>query len=116
MAIITDPDLLARSSADSTGTPDGEVFLNLTNKTIELISQDDDTGGSPTNFSNLVAADGVTLQCLYSFLKNLWKTESDLIKYPFPMEAITAEQFEFINGWGPDDTNTATRSFIRTGG
>lgn len=116
MAIITDPDLLARSSADSTGTPDGEVFLNLTNKTIELISQDDDTGGSPTNFSSLVAADGVTLQCLYSFLKNLWKTESDLIKYPFPMEAITAEQFEFINGWGPDDTNTATRSFIRTGG
>jgi hypothetical protein len=42
---------------------------------------------------------GVSIQTLYSFLKEQWKSDSELVKYVFPMEAITAEQFEFINGW-----------------
>ena len=72
------------------------------------------TGGSVT--------DGATLQAVYSFLKEEWRTQGenlpDLIKHTFPLESITREQFE-IGGtahedwdWRDDDT----RNLIRTGG
>jgi hypothetical protein len=67
-------------------------------------------------------ADGVTLQALYSFLKEEWKADSALIALPFPLVAITPEQFEFIEGWQPADATVATatdirsRKVIRTGG
>ena len=57
---------------------------------------------------------GVAGQALYSFMKMSWENNSSLIKYPFPMNAITNEQFEFINGWLP--SNDATRKLIRTAG
>lgn len=52
------------------------------------------------------AQDGVAGQALYSALKLLWKNSSALIKFKFPMESITPEQFEFINGWAPADLTT----------
>jgi hypothetical protein len=51
----------------------------------------------------LLSGDGVTLQALYSFMKVEWKADPDLIKHPFPMIAITPEQFEFIDDWNPFD-------------
>jgi hypothetical protein len=60
---------------------------------------------------------GVTLQALYSFLKQEWKDDpnsKDLIAYPFPLIAITPEQFEFRFGWTPADDSS--RSLIRTAG
>lgn len=60
------------------------------------------------------AADGVTGQALYSALKLLWKNNATYIKFPFPMEAITPEQFEFINGWNL--ANNVTRKALRTCG
>jgi len=97
MAIITDPDVLI----DTT-----DVVVNTTTKTIRLL-----TSG---NITNAGATGGVTGQALYSWLKEKWKTNSTYIKFPFPMEAITPEEFEFINGWLPyDDT---TRKLIRTAG
>ncbi|HAW05866.1 MAG TPA: hypothetical protein DCW83_14360 [Saprospirales bacterium] len=98
MAKITDPDKLSRSTQASSGTADGNVFFNLSSKTIELI----DTGGwASTNelLDTNYNSGGVSIQTLYSFLKEQWKSDSELVKYAFPMEAITAEQFEFINGW-----------------
>ena len=72
------------------------------------------TGGTVT--------DGATLQAIYSFLKEEWKTAGsgfvDLIQFIFPLESITREQFE-IGGathgdfdWRDNDT----RELIRTGG
>lgn len=55
---------------------------------------------------NLIYADGVTGQCVYSFLKEEWKTDDNLIKFPFPMIAITEEQFELIDNWNWDDQTT----------
>ena len=98
MAKITDPDKLSRSTEASSGTADGNVFFNLSAKTIELI----DTGGwASTNelLDTNYNSGGVSIQTLYSFLKEQWKSDAELVKYAFPMEAITAEQFEFINGW-----------------
>lgn len=75
---------------------------------------------------NLAAAgSGVTGQALYSFFKERWKSVPELPQYEFPMLSITNEQFEFINGWKPDDTvavsqvggfTTTTRKMIRTAG
>lgn len=93
MAKITDPDSLNQ---------DVEVKIRPTGLQISL-SQ---TGN--------LSQDGVTLQALYSFLKEEWRTDPNLIKYPFPMEAITPEQFEFKNSWNL--SGQLTKNLIRDGG
>lgn len=93
MAIIVDPDFLAQGTS---------VVISTAAKTIKLA------------IAGNLTTEGVTGQCLYSFLKEQWKSDNNLIKYPFPMLSITNEQFEFINGWVPADD--ATRKLIRTAG
>ncbi len=93
MTIITDPDNLVLTD---------QIQINTGSLTIGLT-----TSGSFTT-------DGVTLQCVYSKLKDLWKENANFIKFPFPMTAITEEKFEAINDW--DWENAATRNLIRTGG
>jgi hypothetical protein len=66
-----------------------------------------------------LSVDGVTEQAVYSFIKLRWKDDNDLIDHPFPMIAITPEQFEFIDDWNPEDNAThsiRSRKLIRTGG
>lgn len=93
MSLVTDPDDLNQGV---------EVIIDTSALTIQLV-----VAG---NLSN----DGVTGQAKYSFLKEEWRTDSTLIPFPFPMVAITPEQFEFIDGWKPaDDT---TRNLIRSAG
>lgn len=46
---------------------------------------------------------GVTGQALYSMFKKQWKDVPSLTQYDFPMLSITNEQFEFIDGYRPDD-------------
>jgi len=68
--------------------------------------------------------DGVTLQCVYSFLKEEWRTLEvtgmpNLIQFVFPLESITREQFEIGGGIAHGDwdwANDDTRNLIRTGG
>lgn len=97
MAIIIDPDNLALTT---------DIVIDTTTKTIEIL-----TTGAVTNAGS---TGGVSGQTLYSFLKEQWKSSTTFIKFPFPMEAITPEQFEFINGWKPKDDTT--RALIRTAG
>lgn len=113
MPTIIDPDDLKLSTQPASGTPDGSVYIDPTASPpiIELISTDQYSGTG--SFS---PADGVSVQALYSFLKEQWKSNATFIKYPFPMEAITSEQFEFINNWEPSDATTATRKYLRNGG
>jgi hypothetical protein len=93
MAIIQDPDSLNQGT---------EVVFNTTNKTIQLLIA-----------GNLTDA-GVIMQALYSFTKEEWKTDQNLIKFTFPFVAITPEQFEFVNGWTPADETTI--NLIRNAG
>lgn len=93
MALITDPDDLNQNT---------EITIDTSAKTIELT-----VAG---NLSN----DGVTGQAFYSFLKEEWKDDSNLIPYAFPMLSITPEQFEFIEDWVP--ANDTTRNLIRSAG
>lgn len=102
MAKIIDADLLVRSTTLGQIGTDGNIFIDTTLKKISL-----DAFGSLTT-------DGVTLQTVYSYLKEEWKNDSALIKFEFPMISITEESFELINGW--DFKDTATNAFIRDGG
>jgi len=96
MAKIIDPDDLLQEL---------NVFFDATGKTIQVSVGGDLTTGYTDG--------GVTLQCLYSFCKEEWKNDANLVKYPFPWVAITAEQFE-LNGWTLKDTTTI--ELIRDGG
>lgn len=82
MAKITDPDLLAQGV---------EVEFITGSKVIKL-----NTAGDLVNLSG---SDGLSFQTLYSFVKEEWKNDANLIKFAFPMTSITSEQFELINGW-----------------
>jgi hypothetical protein len=102
MALITDPDLLEDSATDNGSQ---EVYINVAAKTIKLVQ-----------VGNL-STDGVTLKCLYSFLKEEWRNDpnsKNLAAYPFPMVPITDEAFELVDGW--DFNADATRYLIRTAG
>lgn len=102
MALITDPDLLADSAADDNSE---EVYISTSAKTVELVQ-----------VGNL-STDGVTLKCLYSFLKEEWKNDpngKNLAAFPFPMVPITDESFEWVDGW--DLAADASRYLLRTAG
>ena len=93
MALIIDPDNL------NDGT---EIVISTAAKTVQLV----ETGN--------LSSDGVTVKCVYSKLKELWKTNTTYIKYAFPMTPIHDEQFEMMNSWDwADDT---TRYLLRNGG
>lgn len=92
MAKITDPDSLTYSVNSATNM----LRIDTTAKTIQLVA-----GGA------LVAADGVTGQCLFSKLKEVIKASSVLISVPLPIrEMIHDESMELVNGWTFADTTT----------
>jgi hypothetical protein len=114
-APLTDPDSLSYvigtniTTMFSASTTD-ELLIDHTSKTIALKAV------------GTMNQDGVTIKCVYSKLKEVWRTDSTLVKFPFPMGPITDEQFEMINGWNWDKTNTSgsgtatTVELLRTGG
>ena len=91
----------------------------------ESINGNDTTGDGDGDI-----VDGVTLQTIYSFGKEEWRTDSlitdlsgswndDLIRHQYPYESITAEQFEIGGGSSHDDWqwfNEYTRKKVRTAG
>jgi len=93
MALITDPDDLNQGT---------EVDFDPVLKTITL------------NLAGNLSADGVTLKALYSFSKEEWKADANLIKYQFPFTPITDEFFELKDGW--DFAALASENLIRRSG
>lgn len=105
------------SETSITVAADSPDFANFTGATSITYDIRDPSGGS--------TVDGVTLQALYSFAKEEWRTDSelygsdDLIRHPFPFEAITREQMEIGGGSSHDDWtffNGYSRKKVRTGG
>ena len=99
MALITDPDQLNQGT---------EVSFDTAALTIALA------------LAGNLSEDGVTGQCLYSFAKEEWLNDANLIKYTFPYLAITPEQFEIGNN-GSKFSNwkyldDASRKLVRTAG
>jgi hypothetical protein len=104
MAIITDPDKIVASGQYELATSPSLskiLTIDLTNKKLYLTP------------SGELSSDGITLKCLYSALKEIWKQDTTAIKYTFPATPITDEQMEF-NQY--EFGNDASRLLIRTGG
>ena len=92
MAKIVDPDLLALA-VDATATTE-ELEIQTDAKTIELIPGNGDMlNTSPGSLS------GATLQCIYSFLKEEWRTNATLNKFKFPIKAIYEAKFVMRYRW-----------------
>lgn len=103
MTIVVDPDFLDQNR---------EVLIDTAARKFRVII---DTDASPAQSPlSRIDSDGVTGQALYSFFKEEWKNDATLIPHPFPMIAITPEQFEFIEDWEP--LNDTTRKRIKTAG
>jgi hypothetical protein len=96
MAIINDPDDLNQGVEIDIDTDNLEITLNP-------------GSGNLTN-------DGVTLQAVFSFLKEEWNSDPALIAYDFPIAGPGAvgEQFIFIDDWVP--SNEQTRTLFRSAG
>ena len=107
---VVDPDQLAYTVDVAFASSAEEIVINTTAKTIALKVQ-----------GNLTT-DGATIKAVYSKLKDAWRVNTTLIKFPFPMGPITDEQFEMINGWNWDKVATSgaatqtTPELLRTGG
>lgn len=86
MPKIIDPDDLTYE-LETVAAGTANVVVDTAANRIEL-----NVGGS-------LSDDGVTLQALYSKLKEIWKAEPLAIPYDFPMISIFNEQFEFVEDW-----------------
>lgn len=110
MPKIVDPDNLTSNTS---------VFWytgSLTERTIG-VSSSADSAGSLVPPLESGSDSGVTLQCLYSFAKEEWKSgplSDSLIRTPFPFISITKTQFDLTNNW--NFANDSTRYLIRDGG
>lgn len=99
MAKLIDPDQLNQGT---------EVVINTTAKTIQLLVAGNLSNDPPA------ATSGVSLQAVYSFLKEEWKADAALNKFRFPLTAIYEAKFVLINGWSWADATT--RGLIRDAG
>ena len=99
MAKIVDPDSLAQTT---------DVVVSTGAKTIQIVTTGAVSNASPGSTS------GVTLQALYSFLKEEWKTDTALNKFKFPLKMYTKTDGTFINGWTFADATS--RNVIRDAG
>src|SRR3990167_6487564 len=99
MAKIVDPDSLAQTT---------DVVVSTGAKTIQIVTTGAVSNASPGSTS------GVTLQALYSFLKEEWKTDTALNKFKFPIKMYTKTDGTFINGWTFADATS--RNVIRDAG
>lgn len=94
--LIEDPDSLGYELASNAATTSKELVIDTANLVIKL-----------TQVGNLTR-DGTTLQCVYSRLKDIWNTDNNVVMYPFPINPVTDEKFELINGWNFDQAVNPT--------
>jgi len=99
VAKIVDPDQLNQAT---------EVVIDTAGKTIQLLVAGNLSNASPG------ATSGVTLQALYSFLKEEWKSDNALNKFRFPIQMFTKTDGQFINGWTFEDATS--RNLVRDAG
>ena len=117
MPVIRDPDFIDYGEYDVNSPPLDPYTASKNNagQPAQLLIDYDDRkfaltapkygeiGAGNTNLVGYGGTGGLAGQALYSKFKQIWKDDNTAVKFPFPMEAITPESFEFINGWEPDD-------------
>lgn len=110
MAKVVDPDTLALKVNPTSASPETteEVIIETDAKTIECTLLGDVNDNSPGSTS------GVTLQCVYSFLKEEWRTNTTLNRFKFPIKAIYEAKFVMQYGWSWQGAQS--RDLIRDAG
>jgi len=107
MPIAVDPDDLTVASDYSVAT--GNIWFNPATLRI----------GLDPSFDSNMDADGVKFQAIYSKAKELWDSDDDYAALPFPIELITDDSGELINGWdfeGTDAADKTTRHLVKSAG
>jgi hypothetical protein len=99
---------MAKIATTSFLIQDTEVVIATGAKTIQLLVAGNLDNTSPGSTS------GVTLQAVYSFLKEQWKLDNALNKFKFPLKMFTKTDGIFINGWVFADATS--RNLVRDGG
>lgn len=112
--------LLVQSSASRSGTPDGNIYFDVTNGRLELISYSEqalidmtDVGGSASEDNPLTNALGIKFEALYAFENQERRTDETLRQYDRFTKATFkyGGAFELVNSRKFDDANgTATSS------
>lgn len=125
MAKITDPDNIFYSEYTFQNSIDPEtannglsanMLIDYENKRFALTAPRYGViaSGLSSEMVGYGATGGLSGQALYSKFKNIWKEDPVAIRFPFPMEAITPESFEFINGWLPDDQTVSLQTGVNS--
>lgn len=114
--------LLVESSQGRSGTPDGNVYFDVDNDRIELITREDlaqvDLGGGLED-NPLTDYDGITMQAIYAFERLRRRTNTSLRTYKHGAEGRfkQAGAFAFVNGIKlASNGNVPDRSKIRGSG
>lgn len=120
---------LKQSTQGRAGSPNGNVFFDLANNTIELIGVDElatfdhtSIGGGANDANQLGNATGITLRALYNFIRARRSADETLRGFKPPMKGTFkfAGAYDFIHGVKLDDTvlgdGTTDRNKIRDSG
>src|SRR3989304_6040949 len=102
MAKLIDPDQISDQTTPT------ELLIDTGAKTIQLVIAGNLNDTPPGSTS------GVTLQCVYSYLKEEWKERANLNKLKFPIKMYTKTDGTLQNGWSWKDAQT--RQLLRDAG
>jgi len=110
---------LVQSSQGRSGSPDGNVFFDVANGRIELITAEEvatidmsSRGGTGTDANPLTEADGVKLEALYAFEREQRRLDENLRKYDYYFEGSFkfAGAYNLVNGRKFDDADGSNTS------
>jgi hypothetical protein len=107
--------LLVQSTVGRVGTPDGNIFFDVTNGILEIITVEEQAtidmsqhGGGVTDPNPLSEDDGIKLEALYAFERQERKTDETLRQYDyfFTGSFKFAGAYEIVNNRKFYDTDT----------
>ncbi len=111
--------LLVQSSAGRAGTPDGNIFFDVANGRIELITAEEKAtidmtsrGGGATDPNPLLEDDGAKIEALYAFEREQRRIDETLRKYDFFFKGTFkfGGAFELVNNRKFDDADGSATS------
>lgn len=110
---------LVQSSQGRSGTPDGNIFFDVANGRIELITAEElanvdmtSRGGGASVANPLIEDDGVKMEALYAFEREQRKTDETLRQYDtfFKGTFKFGGAYELVNGRKFDDADGSATS------
>jgi hypothetical protein len=110
---------LVQSSQGRSGTPDGNIFFDVTNGRIEIITAEEaptidmsSRGGTGTDSNPLTEQDGVKLEALYAFEREQRRLDETLRQYDYYFEGSFkfAGAYNLVNGRKFDDADGSNTS------